>query len=194
MNDDHSPTESADDSAPQTENTAGIPEPSGEEPENDAGTTTDGAAPEPTDEKPDDTAESPEPPEPETPKKRRRPEKKRIPVGVRVILTIFMIIALAAGGAAAFASMPVYIELGDEPSLGVFGKNGMLGAVCEPETDILALDTSTLSRNQVPVRFFGFLPWKLNVVVRDTTPPEVTARQISVMNGIEPSSCSPAPT
>ena len=33
MNDDHSRTESADDSAPQTENTAGIPEPSGEEPE-----------------------------------------------------------------------------------------------------------------------------------------------------------------
>ena len=56
MNDDHSRTESADDSAPQTENTAGIPEPSGEEPENDAGTTTDGAAPEPTAEKPDDTA------------------------------------------------------------------------------------------------------------------------------------------
>ena len=60
MNDDHSRTESADDSAPQTENTAGIPEPSGEEPENNAGTTTDGAAPVPTDEKPDDTAESPE--------------------------------------------------------------------------------------------------------------------------------------
>ena len=37
MNDDHSRTESADDSAPQTENTAGIPEPSGEEPENNAG-------------------------------------------------------------------------------------------------------------------------------------------------------------
>ena len=153
MNDDHSRTESADDSAPQTENTAGIPEPSGEEPENDAGTTTDGAAPLPTAEKPDDTAESPEPPEPETPKKRRRPGKKRIPVGVRVILTIFIILALIIGGAAAFASVPVYIELGDEPSLGVFGKNGMLGAVCEPEMDILALDTSTLSRNQVPVRF-----------------------------------------
>ena len=75
MNDDHSPTESADDSAPLTENTAGIPEPSGEEPENDAGTTTDGAAPEPTDEKPDDTAESPEPPEPETPKNAADPEK-----------------------------------------------------------------------------------------------------------------------
>lgn len=186
MNDDHSRTESADDSAPQTENTAGIPEPSGEEPENDAGTTTDGDAPEPTAEKPDDAPESPEPPEPETPKKRRRPGKKRIPVGVRVILTIFIILALIIGGAAAFASVPVYIELGDEPSLGVFGKNGMLGAVCEPETDISALDTSTLSRNQVPVRFFGFLPWKLNVVVRDTTPPEVTARQISVMNGMEP--------
>ena len=186
MNDDHSRTESADDSAPQTENTAGIPEPSGEEPENTAGTTTDGAAPEPTAEKPDDAPESQEPPEPETPKKRRRPGKKRIPVGVRVILTIFIILALIIGGAAAFASVPVYIELGDEPSLGVFGKNGMLGAVCEPETDILALDTSTLSRNQVPVRFFGFLPWKLNVVVRDTTPPEVTARQLSVMNGMEP--------
>ena len=49
MNDDHSRTESADDSAPQTENTAGIPEPSGEEPENNAGTTTDDAAPEQTD-------------------------------------------------------------------------------------------------------------------------------------------------
>ena len=145
MNDDHSRTESADDSAHQTENTAGIPEPSGEEPENDAGTTTDGAAPEPTAEKPDDAPESPEPPEPETPKKRRRPGKKRIPVGVRVILTIFIILALIIGGAAAFASVPVYIELGDEPSLGVFGKNGMLGAVCESETDILALDTSTLS-------------------------------------------------
>ena len=97
MNDDHSRTESADDSAPQIENTAGIPEPSGEEPENTAGTTTDGAAPEPTAEKPDDAPESQEPPEPETPKKRRRPGKKRIPVGVRVILTIFIILALIIG-------------------------------------------------------------------------------------------------
>lgn len=75
MNDDHSRTESADDSAPQTENTAGIPEPSGEKPENDAGTTTDGAAPEPTAEKPDDAPESPEPPDPAPQKNAADPEK-----------------------------------------------------------------------------------------------------------------------
>lgn len=158
MNDDNTQTGSTDDTASP--------------PKDNAGETTPTSADSPTNET-DKTKNS-------------AATKKRMPAALRVILTLFIIIALIIGGAAVFVSMPVYIELGDEPSLGVFGKDGMLGAVCEPETDIRTLDTMALSRNQVPVKFFGFLPWKLNVVVRDTTPPEVTKRQLSVMNGMEP--------
>ena len=117
-------------------------------------------------------------------KERRAERKKRFvhPI-LTILITLILLVGLAAGGFVFYLSRPIYIEAGDEPSLGIIETNSIISTLCRINSDVSNIDTSQLGDNKLSATLFGFLPFDLNVVVRDTTAPEFTVCQLFVSAG-----------
>ncbi len=111
-------------------------------------------------------------------------QKKRHPI-VKILLTLFVLVGLAAGGFVWYLSRPIYIEAGDAPSLGSIESNKIIRTLCKIDDDIDSIDTTCLGDNKLSSTLFGFIPFELTAVVRDTTPPEVVTCQLFVGVGSE---------
>ena len=111
-------------------------------------------------------------------------QKKRHPI-VKILLTLFVLVGLAAGGFVWYLSRPIYIEAGDAPSLGSIESNEIIRTLCKIDDDIDSIDTTCLGDNKLSSTLFGFIPFELTAVVRDTTPPEVVTCQLFVGVGSE---------
>ena len=111
-------------------------------------------------------------------------QKKRHPI-VKILLTLFVLVGLAAGGFVWYLSRPIYIEAGDAPSLGSIESNKIIRTMCKIDDDVDSIDTNSLGENKLSSTLFGFIPFELTAVVRDTTPPEVVTCQLFVGVGSE---------
>ena len=114
---------------------------------------------------------------------KRHPKKKNSLI-VRLLTALLLIAVALSGGLAFYASTPVYNELGGEPSLGRY-ESGLFRTLCQPLDNASAIDTGSLSETFIPAKLFGFIPWKIRVVVRDTTPPKLETRSLIVMSGMD---------
>ncbi len=111
-------------------------------------------------------------------------QKKRHPF-VKFLLTLIVLVGLAAGGFVYYLSRPIYIEAGSAPSLGIIESNRIISTLCQVDDDIDGIDTARLGENKLSSTLFGFIPFELTAVVRDTTPPEFTVCQLFVGVGSE---------
>lgn len=117
-------------------------------------------------------------------RKERGKLKKRHPI-VGCLLALVLIVGLAAGGFVWYLSRPIYIEAGDAPSLGLIESNKIIRTLCKIDDDVDSIDTNSLGENKLSSTLFGFIPFELTAVVRDTTPPEVVTCQLFVGVGSE---------
>ena len=111
-------------------------------------------------------------------------QKKRHPI-VKILLTLFVLVGLAAGGFVWYLSRPIYIEAGSAPSLGLIESNEIIRTLCKIDDDIDSIDTTCLGENKLSSTLFGFIPFELTAVVRDTRSPEVVTCQLFVGVGSE---------
>jgi len=73
-----------------------------------------------------------------------------------------------------YLSRPVTLDLDARVSLGAMETNPVLSYLTAAETDPGEIDTSTSGDHTLALTFFGFVPRRMQISVRDLTPPEIT--------------------
>ena len=104
-----------------------------------------------------------------------------------VLLTLIIIAALfivPIVGIITYGALPHSTEIGEDirlplKELPFFSSN------CEIKTDLDSIDTSKLGKHPLDLEFFGFIPIKSTLVVRDSTAPTVATHTLAIPRGAE---------
>ncbi len=100
-----------------------------------------------------------------------------------------VLIALASSAAvfmAVFFSITtekIVLELGDKPNIESIYKNKLLSSLYSVES--CDIDLTKVGSSFAELKFFGFIPGKAEIEIRDTTPPEIKLTDIHSVAGIE---------
>ena len=115
------------------------------------------------------------------PSRRRR----RLAPYQKLLIALAALLLAAILGFTLIVNLPIYVEVGDAASLGILGK-APLSRLCEPGEGLDSIDTDEPGIYELPATLIGFIPHTLRVYVRDTTPPAIQPRRLSIMRGIMP--------
>lgn len=111
----------------------------------------------------------------------RKDTKKQLSFAVTV--TIAVIVAVFSVFIACCVS-PYTQEVGENIDLS--HNKPFLSGVCKVIADTSIIDTEKIGTYPINVRVLGFLKLPSKLMVRDTTPPEITVRELTVPKGAEP--------
>ncbi len=95
-------------------------------------------------------------------------------VTIAVIVAVFSVFI-------ACCVAPYTQEVGE--SINLSHNKPLLSGVCKVIADTSVIDTHEIGTYPITVRIFGFLELPTKLMVRDTTPPEITARELTVPKG-----------
>ncbi len=115
----------------------------------------------------------------------RRPAR----ILLTAVLSLLCVVCLLFGigtGILFYESRPQTVDLDARPSLGLLETNALFSGLVKMEITPDAIDTSTISDQQIPLVFWGFLPHTAHISVRDLTPPAVTVCRLHVPLGFDP--------
>ncbi len=119
--------------------------------------------------------------ETESPEKPDEPEKpkKKLPLAAKIGIGVLAALVTAVGGFTARAMLlPFGTELGEPVDLGLAGK---LPAAIFAPSSLESIDTSTLGEYPVKAKLFSLVDATVTVSVRDTTPPRLALRELTIM-------------
>ncbi len=109
---------------------------------------------------------------------------KKARIILKVLLIIVIIILLPIAGILTYGALPHRTEIGESirlplKELPFFSSN------CEIKTDLDSIDTSTLGEHPLELEFFGFIPVKSTLIVRDSTEPIISTHPLCIPSGAE---------
>lgn len=111
--------------------------------------------------------------------------KKRIAIVVSIVCAIVFLLSVGIL-AATFVSATtgkITVEIGENPEPEKIHENTFLASLYEVEP--YQIDVSEPGEHSIELKFFGFLPGKVNVEVCDTTPPVLELWEVNTVEGTE---------
>ncbi len=113
-----------------------------------------------------------------------KPPKKhrKLPI---IILSPIILLILLAGAVIGIGVFPQNCEAGEKISLRL-ENIPIVSSFYEIDTDLSAVDTSTVGTVKLPITLFGVIPLNASVNLRDTIPPTAVGREIIIPLGDTP--------
>ncbi|MCI8388768.1 MAG: HYR domain-containing protein [Clostridiales bacterium] len=111
-------------------------------------------------------------------------KKRQLPLWLLIIIILLSLVLLSAGGFTIFAMQQRYTEVGDTATLGALENNQICAFLCRVDSNVGEISTDKPADHEIDAKLFGFIPIKLKLTVRDTIPPEVTYKRLSIMQGM----------
>ena len=118
----------------------------------------------------------------------KRPNKqKKITISQSCIMILSVVITLLAICVlfVAFASQSVTTEVGNTPDYSHITSNVFIKPFCKVETDLLQINTSSPSEEEISLRFFGFIKTTSTLRIVDTKSPEVEPQNVCTTIGAD---------
>ena len=99
------------------------------------------------------------------------------------LLAVIGVILLPFINLLVYGLLPHETEIGKEIHLPL-KEMPFLSSSCEVKTELEQIDTSVIGKHPLELEFFGFIPVKSTLVVRDSTAPTITTHSLYIPRGV----------